>query len=400
MRKSVTHQTQLSIGTLLGALIAAPIADHFGRKLSIVFWTIIFCVGVIVQIATTTKWYQIALGRWVAGLGVGGLSVLTPMYQSETAPRYVRGALVSCYQLFITLGIFTANCINFGTESQRSPRAWRLPMGIGFIWSVIMAFGILTLRESPRWEYRKGKVDSARATIALSYGVPEDHEEVQREIREIKEKLDAERAGGGKHPWYEIFTGPRMLYRTLLGISLQALQQLTGANFYFYYGTTIFQSVGLPNSYVTAMILSGVNFGTTFPGLYIVEKYGRRPSLIAGGLWMFMCFMVFSSLGHFALDRNNPQNTQGIGYVMIVFSCLFIAGFAMVSNVSVQTAYETSLTPYLNVQTWGPIIWAVVGEIYPSRYRAKCMGLATASNWTFNFVRTLIPTKPRPLNPT
>lgn len=103
-------------------------------------------------------------------------------------------------------------------------------MGIGFIWPVIMGVGILTLRESPRWEFRKGKVESARKTIALSYGVPEDHPEVQREIREIQEKLEAERAGGGQHPWYEIFTGPKMLYRTLLGIALQALQQLTGSN--------------------------------------------------------------------------------------------------------------------------------------------------------------------------
>jgi SP family sugar:H+ symporter-like MFS transporter len=333
--------------------------------MSIVFWNLIFCVGVIVQITTSNTWYQVAIGRWVAGLGVGGLSVLTPMYQSETAPRYVRGALVSCYQLFITLGIFVAYCINFGTENDPSSRSWKLPMGIGFIWPAIMGVGILTLRESPRWEYRHGKIESARKTVALSYGVPEDHPEVNREIREIKEKLEAENAGGGDHPWYEIFTGPRMLYRTLLGITLQALQQLTGANFFFYYGTTIFQSIGIPNSYVTSIILGAVNFGTTFPGLYIVEAYGRRPSLIAGALWMFMCFMVFSSLGHFALDQMNPQNTQSIGYVMIVFACLFIAGFAM---------------------TWGPIIWAVVGEIYPSRYRAKCMGLATASNWTWNFL--------------
>jgi len=84
----------LSIGTLIGALVAAPIADTFGRRASIVFWNIIFCVGVIVQITATYKWYQVAMGRWVAGLGVGGLSVLTPMYQSETAPRQIRGALV------------------------------------------------------------------------------------------------------------------------------------------------------------------------------------------------------------------------------------------------------------------------------------------------------------------
>lgn len=349
----------------MGALLAAPIADKFGRKYSITFWNIIFCVGVIVQITTSTTWYQVAIGRWVAGLGVGALSVLTPMYQSETAPRYVRGALVSCYQLFITLGILVAYLINFGTEADRTSRAWKLPMGIGFIWPVIMGVGILFLRESPRWEYRRGKIDSARKTVAMSYSVPEDHPEVTREIKEIKEKLDAEQAGGGKHPWYEIFTGPKMLYRTLLGITLQALQQLTGANFYFYYGTTIFASVGLPNPYVTSIILGAVNFGTTFPGLYIVERFGRRPALITGALWMFMCFMVFASLGHFALDQNAPQTTQGVGYAMIIFACLFIAGFAM---------------------TWGPIVWALVGEIYPSRYRAKCMGLATASNWTWNFL--------------
>jgi SP family sugar:H+ symporter-like MFS transporter len=165
----------LSIGTLMGALIAAPISDKFGRKYSIIFWNIVFCVGVIVQITTRNIWYQISLGRWVAGLGVGGLSVLTPMYQSETAPRYVRGALVSCYQLFITLGILIAYCINFGTEKTTSSAAWKIPMGIGFIWSFLMIVGILFMQESPRWEYRKGKIDSARHTIALSYGVSEDH---------------------------------------------------------------------------------------------------------------------------------------------------------------------------------------------------------------------------------
>jgi SP family sugar:H+ symporter-like MFS transporter len=187
----------------MGAIVAAPISDKFGRKWTIVFWNIIFCVGVIVQITTTTVWYQVSLGRWVAGLGVGGLSVLTPMYQSETAPRYIRGALVSCYQLFITLGIFVAYCINFGTEADTSARAWKIPMGVGFIWSFLMVLGMIFMQESPRWEYRQGKVDSARHTLALSYGVPEDHPHVQREIQEIEQKLEAEKAGGGYHPWYE-----------------------------------------------------------------------------------------------------------------------------------------------------------------------------------------------------
>ena len=264
--RSGTIVSLLSIGTLIGAIVGAPIADAFGRKLAIVFWNIIFCVGVVIQMTTLHTWYQVALGRWGAGLGVGALSVLTPMYQSETAPRQIRGSMVSCYQLFITLGIFIAYCINYGTKAHINPSSWRIPMGVGFIWSVTMAIGIMFLRESPRWEYRKGKIESARTTIAKSYGVPENHWEVDREVREIKAKLDAENAGGGKHPWYEVFTGPRMMYRVLLGVSMQALQQLTGANFFFYYGTTIFTATGLDDSFQTSMILGGINFFMTIPG--------------------------------------------------------------------------------------------------------------------------------------
>ena len=362
----------LSIGTLIGAIVGAPIADAFGRKLAIVFWNIIFCVGVVIQMTTLKTWYQVALGRWVAGLGVGALSVLTPMYQSETAPRQIRGSMVSCYQLFITLGIFIAYCINYGTKDNKNPSSWRIPMGVGFIWSVIMAIGIMFLRESPRWEYRKGKVESARTTIAKSYGVPENHWEVDREIREIQAKLDAENAGGGKHPWYEVFTGPRMMYRTLLGISMQALQQLTGANFFFYYGTTIFTATGLDDSFQTSMILGGINFIMTIPGTYVVEKFGRRRALITGGLWMFCCFMVFASVGHFALDQQTPPNTPEAGSAMIAFACLFIAGYAM---------------------TWAPIVWAIVGELYPTRYRAQAMGLATASNWIWVSNHSHLPQK-------
>jgi len=237
-------------------------------------------------------------------------------------------------------------------------------MGIGFIWPVIMGSGILLFRESPRWDYRKGRIDDARVTIAKTYGVPENHPEVVRELREIREKLEAEQAGGGKHRFYEVFTAPTMGRRVFIGVAMQMLQQLTGANFFFYYGTSIFAGVSI-NSYVTAMILGGVNFGTTFLGLYVVEKFGRRKSLITGGLWMFACFMVFASVGSFALDQENPQNTPGASVAMIVFACLFILGFA---------------------STWGPLVWAVVGEIYPTRYRAKAMGLATASNWTWNFL--------------
>ncbi|PKY01434.1 monosaccharide transporter [Aspergillus campestris IBT 28561] len=354
----------LSIGTMIGALVAAPIADRVGRKLSMTFWSMIHIVGIIVQIATDDKWYQVALGRWVAGLGVGALSAVVPMYQSESAPRQVRGAMVSAFQLFVAFGIFISYLINFGTESIASTASWRITMGIGFAWPLILGIGSLFLPESPRFAYRNGRVEEARNVMCKLYGVNPNHRTVVQEMKDMKDKLDEERAAGTA-AWYEIFTGPRMFYRTLLGIALQSLQQLTGANFIFYYGNSIFTSTGLDNSYVTQIILGAVNFGMTLPGLYVVEHYGRRNSLMVGAGWMFICFMIWASVGHFSLDLADPANTPKAGAAMIVFTCFFIVGFAT---------------------TWGPIVWAICGELYPARYRAVSIGIATAANWTWNFL--------------
>ena len=214
--------------------------------------------------------------------------------------------------------------------------------------------------ESPRFAHRQGKVEEARRTLARLNGLNDFDSLIDAEIAEIKEKLAAERMGG-VHSVFEVFTGPRMLYRTLLGMALQAGQQLTGANFFFYYSTTIFKSTGLSNSYVTSIILGTVNVVATIFGLWLVENCGRRKALIYGALWMFACFLIYSLVGTYAL----PHNPHAAGSVLIVFTCLFICAFAT---------------------TWGPLVWAIVGELYPTRYRAPCMALATASNWLFNFL--------------
>lgn len=324
----------LCVGCLIGSLVSAPIADRFGRKYSITFWNLIYIVGNIVCITTEYNWYQIVIGRLVDGFGIGALSVLTPMYQSETAPRQVRGALVSAYQLFITLGIFVSYCVNFGTESIQSTASWRITMGVGFVAPTIMAIGMLVMRESPRWEFRRGGVVEATKTLALVSGVPEEHPEVQNALRDIRENLEAEQAGG-EQKWYEIFTAPAMFRRVAIGMALQALQQLTGANFFFYYGTEIFDAVGISNSYITSMILGAVNVFSTFGGLYVGQKFGRRISMIIGGIWMFAWLLIFASLGSFALypdgnpDDPNARTNSAAGSAMIASACMFIVGFAV-----------------------------------------------------------------------
>ncbi|EXJ85473.1 MFS transporter, SP family, sugar:H+ symporter [Capronia coronata CBS 617.96] len=358
----------LSIGTLIGALVAAPVADSIGRRLSVTVWSIIFGIGNIVMISSDRHWYQMMMGRWVAGLGVGALSLIVPMYMSETAPRHIRGALISEYQLFITLGIFLAACINFGTyEHQRgNSGSWRIPMGVGFLWPMILGGGILLFPDTPRYLYRKGRVEEAKQVMLKVYGAPPNHYSVHVELEEIGAQLRAEaRKEGVIREWIHMWSAPKMAYRIILGMALQTFQQLTGANYFFYYGTTIFRATGINNSFVTQMILNGINFGTTFYGLYIVEHYGRRKSLIVGSCWMFMMFMIFASVGHFSLNRDDPPATESSGTAMIVIASFFIFGFAT---------------------TWGPMIWTIGGELYPSRYRAKAMALATAANWLWNFL--------------
>lgn len=339
----------LCVGCLVGALVSGPLSDRFGRKYSITFWNLIYIVGNIICITTQYQWYQIVIGRLVDGFGIGALSVLTPMYQSETAPRQVRGALVSAYQLFITLGIFVSYCVNYGTEAIASASSWRITMGIGFVAPTIMAIGMLVMRESPRWEFRHGGEAEAAKTLALVTGCDETHPEVQNSLRDIREGLEAETAGG-EQKWFEIFTAPAMLRRVLIGMALQALQQLTGANFFFYYGTEVFDSVGISNSFVTSMILGAVNVFSTFGGLYVGQKFGRRISMIVGGLWMFAWLIVFASLGTFALypdgDESNPS--AGVGSAMIASACLFIVGFAVTVSHSTLASIHTCCVPQLS----------------------------------------------------
>jgi len=355
----------LSIGTLVGCLSAGPLANKFGRRTCIPYWCLIFCIGVTIQMAVASgEWVGIVIGRLVAGFGVGALSVLVPMYMAETSPVPVRGAVISCYQLFITIGIFTADCINYGTETMQNSGSYRITMGIGYIWAILLGVGILFLPESPRHDWNHDQTGRARSTLAKFYGLDEHHEMIENECYEINQVMENTQ---GDHPWYEALTGPRMMYRVLLGVALQMFQQLTGANYFFYYGTTIFSGVGIPNPFVTAMILGGVNVGATFVGVYMARHFKRRPSLWVAALWQCMCFLVFASVGQFSFNTyptGDPrQKTPGV--VMIVFACLFICGFAT---------------------TWGPLVWACISEMFPYRYRGVAMGFATSSNWFWNFL--------------
>lgn len=354
----------LCIGTLIGCLFSGWFADRVGRRWCICASAFFYIIGVIIEITSERVWVQFAMGRLVAGLGIGALSTSVPMYQSESVPKVIRGITVASYQLMITIGIWLAYMVNYGTSTLSNSAQWRIPNGISAFGAIFLGVAIIFMPESPRFAYRRGRVEEARRNMAKLNGVAEDSPLIEAEIAEIQEKIEAEGAGG-EHSWTEVFTGPRMLYRTILGMTLQAGQQLTGANFFFYYGTTIFASTGISNSYITSIILGSVNVAATICGLWLVQNVGRRRCLMGGAAVMFVCFLIYSFVGSFALSLSNPASTPIPGYILIAFTCVFIAAFAT---------------------TWGPLVWTITGELYPARYRAPAIALATASNWLFNFL--------------
>jgi MFS family permease len=185
----------------------------------------------IVQITSTYHWYQVMIGRLVAGLGVGGLSLLVPMYQAETAPKHIRGSLISAYQLFITFGIFLAAVFNYAAvrHQAQSAASWQITMGLSFVFAAILGFGILLFAETPRFDYRKGKVDRAKKTMMRVYGVGDNHFSIHKELEEIKAKLEEETVrGNALQEWFGMWRAPKMTHRLLLGMGLQMFQQLTG----------------------------------------------------------------------------------------------------------------------------------------------------------------------------
>lgn len=201
--------------------------------------------------------------------------------------------------------------------------SWRGALAISYLWSATLFTGMLFLPESPRWLVSKNRHKDAIKALRFIAGKRNrnNREFIDGEFNEIFTMVMAER-NMPKAKWYEAFKmREKTFYRTVLGVLLQSFQQLTGANFFFYYGASVFQAVGISNSFVTQIILGAVNTVCTFPGLWFVERFGRRRPLIFGGLWQCIWLVVYGTVG----TAGDPQDQQ-IGAVLIVASCLFIAG--------------------------------------------------------------------------
>jgi sugar porter (SP) family MFS transporter len=377
----------LSAGTFFGALIAGDLADMIGRRPTIIGGCAIYLVGVVIQMFAAEGLALIVVGRVIAGVGVGFVSAIIILYMSEICPRKIRGALVSGYQFCITIGLMLAAIVVNFTKNRPDSGQYRIPIGIQFAWGLILGGGLFFLPDSPRYFVKKGKLDRARHVLGRLRGQPEDSPYIESELAEIVANAEYERSLMPSDTWFgswaacfsgSVFQAKSNLRRTILGTSLQMMQQWTGVNFIFYYSTTFLQSTGaITDPFLTSMIFTIVNVCSTPISFYTVEKFGRRPLLIWGAFGMMICQFIiaivgvtvgFNKLTTNAAGESIAQNIKAVN-TQVAFIAIFIFFFA---------------------STWGPGAWVLIGEIFPLPIRSRGVALSTASNWLWNTIIAVI----------
>jgi len=352
----------VTLGALVGALIAGGVADRLGRRRTIVWAAVLFALGAAVE-AFAPGTGILIIGRLLVGFGVGVASVAAPLYAAEMAPTRLRGTFVSVYQLAITIGIFAAYLVD---QLLAAGDWWRLMLGLSVVPAILLVIAMLPLPDSAVWYLKVGQRD--RAAKALRDVRP--GEDVAADMKDIEASL-----GSRQTSWGEVFS-PTWRAPLTLGIVLAVLQQFTGINAVIYYGDKIFAAAGFTTAQAqtpaSTWSIGAVNVLFTFVAVAFVDRLGRRPLLLAGlvgmGLSLLTIGFCFRRLGDVTIHSDATSNAPNdAGVIMLVAMVIFIASFAF---------------------SLGPVVWTVINEIFPSTVRGRAVAVATAANWGAAWVVT------------
>ena len=238
-----------------------------------------------------------------------------------SAPKWIRGAVVSGYQWAVTIGLLLASVICNATQARPDHSVYRIPISIQFVWAFILVSGMLVLPESPRWLIKRGNEASAANAIQRLTGCSSESEETKLEIEDIKANLreEEELNQSSYMDCFRLGRPNQIFLRTWTGILLQGWQQLTGINFIFYYGTVFFQNSGIGNPFLTSVATNIVNVFMTLPGMWGVERFGRRRLLLVGAIGMCFCEFLVAIIG----VTISVENTAG-QKCLVAFVCIYI----------------------------------------------------------------------------
>ena len=346
----------LEIGAFISSLMVGRIGDMIGRRRTILYGSMVFFVGGACQTFATAM-PMMLLGRILAGLGVGALSTIVPIYQSEISPPHNRGKL-ACIEFTGNVAGYAASVwTDYFCSYIESNYAWRLPLLLQCVMGALLGFGSLIICESPRWLLDNDHDEEGIMVIADLYGKGDIHnDKARQEYREIKMNVLLQRQEG-ERSYGDMFT--RYYKRVFIAMSAQALAQLNGINVISYYAPLVFESAGWVGR--DAILMTGINaftyLGSTVPPWYLVDRWGRRPILLSGAVAMIISLSLVS---YFI-------------FIDVHYTPTMVVIFVMIYN----AAFGAS---------WGPIPWLYPPEILPLSIRAKGASLSTASNWAFNWL--------------
>lgn len=356
------------LGCVAGAWFAGPLASRQGRVRVMVVAAVLFTASALGSGLAVGTWDLIGW-RVLGGLGVGAASVMAPAYIAEVSPAAVRGRLGSLQQLAIVLGIFASLLSDSFLSSTAGGAAGELWFGMAawrwmFLAEVVPAvlYGLLalTIPESPRYLVDHERDEEAGRVLRDYTGV----RDTAAKIIEIRRSLAREaREGLGDLRGRSLGLKPIVW----VGLALAVFQQLVGINVIFYYSTTLWRSVGFAEdqALTTSVITSVTNVVVTIVAILLVDKVGRRPMLLVGSVGMAI------TLGTMAVAFSQAQVVDGEASLPGAWG-----GVALVAANGFVVAFGA---------TWGPIMWVMLGEMFPNKIRATAVSVASAANWLANF---------------
>jgi sugar porter (SP) family MFS transporter len=372
----------LTLGAMFGAFVNGPVSDRFSRRWSLLYANMVFLVGSVIQCAAQNI-PMIFVGRFFAGFSIGMLSMVVPLYLSELSPPNLRGSLVALQQLGITVGIMVAFWLDYGTQhiggtgDGQSEIAWRLPLALQCVPSLILAVGTFFLPYSPRWLMNQGRGEEALKTLIRLRRVPEGDLRIHIEFLEIKSaaifdqetvaaKYDTSKSkfSIAVQQYRELFVVRHLNRRMLIACLLQIIQQFTGINAIIYYAPQIFSAIGLSGNSVNLLatgVVGIINFFSTIPAIMFLDRWGRRKVLMIGAVGMSISQLIVGTL--FAVYKNTWSSHTAAGWVACVFVWIYISNFAF---------------------SIGCVNWIMPSEMFPPGVRGKAVGVAIASNWLTN----------------
>ena len=344
--------TAVLVGAVLGALSSGRITDIVGRKKVIIVTSLIFAAGSILTGAAPSMWFLV-FSRILLGVAIGISSFAVPLYISEISPTRVRGAMVSSFQLMITIGIVASYFSDLAFADESNPFSWRWMFYVGVFPAIILLVGMLFLPETPRFLFAKGKEEEGRRVLEKV----EDPALVEAAIKKIKDEIALEQESVG---FSELF-GKTWRTPLMIAIGIMFVQQFVGINTVIYYAPTLFIIAGFEGARaaIAATVSVGVvNVLATVVAMFMIDKLGRRKLYFIG---LVGIMISLTALGIFFFMKDSLG--ENLRFVIVGTVLIYIVFFAI---------------------SLGPLGWLIISEIFPLKIRGVGMSVGALSNWFFN----------------